>query len=58
MMVKFFAFIVLLYHLFGNLCLPMGDYSMLADLPKMYQHCKDTEDADLDLFTAAGGMLI
>ncbi|MFM2225480.1 MAG: hypothetical protein RJA07_1682 [Bacteroidota bacterium] len=50
MMAKFFACIVLAYHLFGNLCLPMGDYSMLADLPKMYQHCKATEDAELDVF--------
>ena len=49
-MTKFFALILLSYHLFGTMCLPMGDFSMIAELPKMYQHCKATEDADLDIF--------
>jgi hypothetical protein len=32
----------------------MGDFSMLEDIPEMYQHCKTTEDKDmtaLDFFT-------
>ena len=49
-MIKFFAIILLSYHLFGTMCLPIGDFSMMADLPKMFQHCKATEDADLDIF--------
>ena len=49
-MTKFFAIILLSYHLFGTMCLPMSDFSVIADLPKMYQHCKATEDADLDIF--------
>ena len=49
-MTKFFAIILLTYHLFGTMCLSMGDFSMVAELPKMYQHCKATEDADLDVF--------
>ena len=49
-MAKLLAILLLSYHLFGTMCLPMGDFSMLADLPKMYQHCKATEDADLDVF--------
>ena len=48
-MTKFFAIILLSYHLFGTMCLPMGDFSMMADLPKMYQHCKATEDKDLTI---------
>lgn len=32
----------------------MGDFSILPNLPKMYLHCKETEDCDmtvLDFFT-------
>lgn len=38
---------LLVYYLFGILCLPQGDFSALADLPRMYQHCKSTEDKDM-----------
>lgn len=38
---------LLVYYLFGILCLPQGDFSVLADLPRMYQHCKTTEDKDM-----------
>ncbi len=33
----------------GIAFLPQGDFSVMPDLPKMYQHCKLTEDADLNL---------
>ena len=29
------------------LAFPMCDFSMIKDVPKMYQHCKETEDKDL-----------
>ena len=35
------------YYFFGTFCLPQGDFSAIADLPKMYQHCKATEDKDM-----------
>jgi hypothetical protein len=38
-----------MYFVFGTLLLPQGDFSTLADLPRMYQHCKETEDPDMDL---------
>ncbi len=28
----------------------MGDFSVLNDIPKMYQHCKATEDKDMTPF--------
>jgi hypothetical protein len=37
----------LTYFFFGTFCLPQGDFSAIADLPKMYQHCKATEDKDM-----------
>lgn len=38
---------LLFYYSLGTLCLPMGDFSILPNLPKMYQHCKATEDSDM-----------
>ena len=38
---------LLSFYLFGSLCLPLGDFSILADLPQMYRHCKATEDKDM-----------
>lgn len=38
---------LLVYYLFGILCLPQGDFSALVDMPRMYQHCKTTEDKDM-----------
>lgn len=42
------AIFILIYYLFGNLCLPMADFSVLPDLPQMYRHCKATEDKDMN----------
>lgn len=38
---------LLFYYTLGTLCLPMGDFSILPSLPKMYHHCKTTEDCDM-----------
>ena len=35
------------YYLFGILCLPRCDFSVLTDLPEMYRQCKSTEDKDM-----------
>ena len=39
----------LAYYSFGTFCLPQGDFSAIADLSKMYAHCKATEDNDMTL---------
>jgi hypothetical protein len=39
-------FLIIFYSL-GTVFLPMGDFSAIGDLPKMYQHCKATEDKDM-----------
>ena len=41
------SILLLAYYLFGTLCLPQGDFSCVVDLPRMYQHCKTTEDKDM-----------
>ena len=38
---------LLIYYTFGTICLPMSDFSNLSNLPKMYEHCKATEDKDM-----------
>ena len=44
------ASFLLIYYVFGSLVLPMGDFSMLPNLPKMYQNCKATEHHDMNPF--------
>lgn len=39
--------LLLAFYFFGVLCLPMGDFAVMKDLPQMYRHCKATEEADL-----------
>lgn len=39
-------FLIIFYSL-GTIFLPMGDFSALGDLHKMYAHCKATEDKDM-----------
>lgn len=46
-MFRIISLLLLVYYLFGTLCLPQGDFSALADLPTMYQHCKTTEDKNM-----------
>lgn len=47
---KAFALILIFYYLFGNLCLPYGDFSALPDLSSMYRVCKATEHKDMTPF--------
>jgi hypothetical protein len=48
-MLKLFVFSLLLYFVSGTLLLPQGDFAALPDLPRMYAHCKETEDHDLTI---------
>jgi hypothetical protein len=38
---------LLAFYSFGTFCLPLGDFSVLQDIPEMYRHCKATEDKDM-----------
>lgn len=49
-MIKATNIFLLIFYLFGTLCLPKGDFSVLKDLPKMYRHCKSNEDKDMTPF--------
>ncbi len=44
---QFSAFLLVTYYCLGNLCLPIGDFATLSDIPSMYHHCKSTEDKDM-----------
>jgi len=44
------AVFILSYFFLGSFILPQGDFSVLPQLPKMYQHCKLTEDPDMNIF--------
>ncbi|MDP3353300.1 MAG: hypothetical protein Q8S44_06145 [Flavobacteriaceae bacterium] len=46
-MKKGIYFFMLAFYSFGTFCLPKGDFSVITDLPKMYQQCKTLEDKDL-----------
>ena len=46
-MIKLINLFLVQYYLFGAFCLPMSNFSMVANLPQMYQNCKVTEDKDL-----------
>ena len=46
-MKKIISILILTYYSLGILLLPMGDFSVLKDLPKMYEHCKVNEDKDM-----------
>jgi hypothetical protein len=49
MLSRFFLILTAIYFLAGNILLPQGDFAALAQLPQMYQHCKTTEDPDMDM---------
>ena len=46
-MKSFLAKFLVLFYSLGTVFLPMGDFSAIGDLPKMYEHCKTTEDIDM-----------
>ena len=37
---KIAAILLLAYYSFGAVCLPMGDFSRIGNLPDMYKHCQ------------------
>jgi hypothetical protein len=49
-MKKIGVILLLFYYTLGCLILPDGDFSVLPDLPKMYQHCQATEHQDMTVF--------
>ena len=46
-MKKIVYLFLLVFYSLGTICLPLGDFSVLADLPQMYKHCKSVEDKDM-----------
>jgi hypothetical protein len=40
----------IIFYTLGTFCLPMGNFSVLPDLPEMYSHCKGHEDKDMTPF--------
>ena len=53
-----FVGMVLFYYVLGTLFLPSGDFSSLSDLPTMYQHCKQSEHHDMNVFDFVSDHLI
>lgn len=49
-MAKTIHIILFFYYSLGTICLPMGNFSAIAELPEMYRHCKATEDKDMTPF--------
>ena len=42
-----FKIFILFYYSLGTLFLPLGDFSTLQDIPKMYNNCKEHEHHDM-----------
>jgi hypothetical protein len=47
---NFVIIFALFYYSLGTFILPLGDFSILPDLPAMYRHCKQTEQHDMNIF--------
>lgn len=45
---KLFSILTLVYYSIGSLILPTSDFSIIPELPQMYEHCKATEDKDMN----------
>ena len=41
---------ILTYYSVGSIFLPLADFSIVANLPQLYAHCKETEDKDMNIF--------
>ena len=39
--------LLITFYSFGTIFFPMSDFSVIGNLPKMYAHCKATEDKDM-----------
>jgi hypothetical protein len=46
------------YYVFGTFCLPLGDFSVLQDVPAMYRYCKSTEQPGMNLMGFVTGHLL
>ncbi len=46
-MKNFFGIFLISFFCFGAIVLPDADFSVIKELPKMYQNCKETEDNDM-----------
>ncbi|MEZ4875603.1 MAG: hypothetical protein R2793_09220 [Flavobacteriaceae bacterium] len=49
-MAKTLKFFFLTFYTLGVFCLPMGNFSILKELPGMYSYCKANEHPDMNLF--------
>jgi len=47
---KFASIGLVTFYLLGTLVLPLGDFSVVKGLPAAFQHCKATENKDLNVF--------
>lgn len=45
---ELFCILTLLYYSVGSLILPASDFSIISELPQMVEHCKATEDKDMN----------
>ncbi|MFZ1678879.1 MAG: hypothetical protein WBP41_20495 [Saprospiraceae bacterium] len=55
---RIFSIFLLVYYAVGTLCLPMGDFSSLQDVPAMYRYCKSTEQPGMSIFGFVTGHLL
>ena len=46
---KLLSILFIYFYSVGTILLPLGDFYSVETLPKMYQHCKKTEDKDMTL---------
>jgi hypothetical protein len=44
-----FCVLLWLCFLISTICAPGGDFSLLSQLPVLYEHCKSAEDPDMNL---------
>ena len=49
MLKQLFYIFLFVYYTLGVICLPLGNFSTIIHLPQMYNHCKATEDPNLNL---------
>jgi len=49
-LIKALTILFLTFYSLGTMFLPLGDFATLQDIPKMYKHCKATEDKDMTVF--------
>jgi len=55
---RIISIFLLAYYAIGTICLPMGDFSSLQDVPEMYRYSKTTEGSDFNLFGFVAGHML